>query len=825
MHILELKNEVNDLLIHDGLAPRYGQKQYRSKVNNPSLLVIFHNVTLLLSIALLFDVFVGRGFYHKSIVRKFIFGFLLGGAGIILMLSPWQYAPGIFFDSRSILIGISGLFFGAIPTIIAMIMTSAFRFYQGGIAAWTGVIVIMTTGTIGIIWRHFLNKPMYKIAGWQIYLFGFVIHLDMLICIFVLPLDSAKLVLTNITFPILLIYPLGTFLLGLLMVNRLRREQAAENLLRTEARMRILVKILQFPVESIKEFLDFSLSQALELTESSLGCVFTYSEDQQGFVLNSALPKERVGSSIINSSTTYNLEEIGFWGEGVVHHKDVIENNHASKSQSNEYFPFSQCDISNYLSIPVFQNEKVIAVIGLANKKGDYKETDLLELSILINGVLKIVQRKNAEEELQIREEFFRALFEKSPTGYTITSLEGNYLKVNKTFESILGYSTEEIIGRNWADFTLSDDIRFNQEIMQPLFSGVQNTIEFEKRYLHRDGNLVTVLINTTLLRNSQNVPQFFITNILDITNRKKIEEELYTTQKELQQMLVESEQSHAALLSVIEDQKKAEENIAKLNLELEQRVKDRTSQLVNTNKELEAFTFSVSHDLRAPLRALDGYSVALLEDYSSQLDDQGKAFIAHIREASKKMAQLIDDLLFLSRVTRSEIHLEKVNLSAMANEILSDLLSQEPERLIEIDVTPGMFVKADPKLLGIALGNLISNAVKFTNKQKKGFIQIGCVEITGEEVFFVRDNGAGFNMKFVDKLFNPFQRLHQPQEFPGTGIGLVTVQRIITRHGGRIWPDAKVGQGAIFYFTLAPVVLDDSKMKDNKYIKNITVF
>jgi len=779
-------------------------------LNTSSLLIIFQNVTLLLSIALLFDVFVGLGFNRKSIIWKIIFGLLLGGAGIILMLNPWEYVPGIFFDSRSILIGVSGLFFGAIPTIIAMTITAIFRLYQGGLAAWTGVAVIITTGTIGIIWGQLLKKPKYKITGWQLYLFGVVIHFDMLLCMFVLPLYSAKIVLANIAFPIMLIYPLGTFLLGFLMVNRLRREQAADNLLRTEARMRTLVKILQFPVESITEFLDFSLYQALELTESSLGCVFTCSEDQYDFILNSAAPKEWVESSKINTFQSYKLDEIGFWGEGAVQHRGIIENNPRSKSRTKKHFPFSQPEISNYLSIPVFRNDKIVAVIGLANKKGDYEETNLLELSILINGVLKAVERKNAEDELQNSEELFRALFEKSPTGYTLTSLDGNYLKVNKSFASMLGYSAEEIIGRNWADFTFSDDIPLNRDILQPLFSDVQKTVELVKRYLHKDGKLVTVLISTTLLSTSQNAPQFFITNILDISNRKAIEDKLFNTQIELQQMLIESEQSHDALLSVIEDQKNAEEVIVKLNLELEQRVKDRTNQLVNANKELEAFSFSVSHDLRAPLRALDGYSVLLLGDYSSQLDDQGKEFLKHIREASKKMGQLIDDLLFLSRVTRSEIHLEKVNLSAMAQEILSELLSQEPERFVDVDVTPGIIVKADPKLLGIALGNLIGNAVKFTGKQKKGFIQIGCVEKAGNKVYYVRDNGAGFNMKFVDKLFTPFQRLHQPQEFPGTGIGLVTVQRIITRHGGRIWPDSKVGQGATFYFTLAPVLADD---------------
>ena len=244
---------------------------------------------------------------------------------------------------------------------------------------------------------------------------------------------------------------------------------------------------------------------------------------------------------------------------------------------------------------------------------------------------------------------------------------------------------------------------------------------------------------------------------------------------------------------------KQREEQIKQLNEELKQRA----AELEVTNKELEAFSYSVSHDLRAPLRATDGFSLALLEDYADKLDSQGKDYLNRVRESSQHMAQLIDDMLNLSRVTRSEMRLETVNLSSLAQTIAVKLKQSEPQRQVEFAIAEGLFAKGDEPLLRVALENLLGNAWKFTGKHPGARIEFGTEQMDGRQVYYVRDDGVGFDMAYADKLFGAFQRLHGRTEFPGTGIGLATVQRIIHRHGGRVWAKGRKGQGATFYFTI----------------------
>ncbi len=246
-----------------------------------------------------------------------------------------------------------------------------------------------------------------------------------------------------------------------------------------------------------------------------------------------------------------------------------------------------------------------------------------------------------------------------------------------------------------------------------------------------------------------------------------------------------------------------SEENVRQLNLELERRVQERTAQFEAANKELEAFSYSVSHDLRAPLRGINGWSQALLEDYQEKLDELGVQYIQRVLSETRRMGNLIDGMLNLSRLTRTEMVKKDVNLSAVVESIVERLKREVSAREVEFVIEPRLTARGDPNLLEVVLSNLLENSFKFTSKKAYSRIEFGRAEIQGRSAFFVKDDGAGFDSTYAQKLFGAFQRMHKNTEFPGTGIGLATVQRIIHRHGGVIWAEAKVEEGATFYFTL----------------------
>lgn len=260
-----------------------------------------------------------------------------------------------------------------------------------------------------------------------------------------------------------------------------------------------------------------------------------------------------------------------------------------------------------------------------------------------------------------------------------------------------------------------------------------------------------------------------------------------------------------------ISARKQAEAELERYRMHLEELVSSRTRDLEAVNRELESFSYSVSHDLRAPLRAIDGFSEALVEDFDERLDERGRHYLDRIRTAVRRMGALIEDLLQLSRVSRSEINRARVDLSREAHTIADELRAGDPSRNVEFVIQQDVHASGDPTLIHLVLSNLLGNAWKYTGNADGARVEFGTVEGEEQPTFFVRDNGAGFEMRYADKLFGVFQRLHSADEFPGTGVGLATVQRIITRHGGKVWADAVTGRGATFYFTLPDSVERES--------------
>lgn len=409
------------------------------------------------------------------------------------------------------------------------------------------------------------------------------------------------------------------------------------------------------------------------------------------------------------------------------------------------------------------------------------KDGKLIDVSLTISPVLDalgkpigastigrdITERKLAEEALRQSEQKFRSLAESSPDNIIRYDNKCRAIYINPQMYQSVRDELVSYIGKTPMESNNHPDtLKYQQKIENVIKTGQPD--EMELTVPNRQNELRT--------HNIRFVPEFD-------SNHKII--------------------GALAIGRDITNNKKAEEEIRLLNAELEQRVIERTLQLHTANKELEAFAYSVSHDLRAPLRAIDGFSQALIEEYYDKFDNQGKDYIKRVRVGAQRMAQLIDDMLHLSRVSRGDLNIQIVDLSEIALQIADEIKTSHPDRKINFVIMNNIIAKADGRLLRIVLENLIGNAVKFTSKCSDAKVEFGISKQNHETIYYVSDNGAGFDMKYSGKLFGAFQRLHSDSAFPGTGIGLATVQRIIHKHNGRVWANAEVDKGATFYFTI----------------------
>jgi PAS domain S-box-containing protein len=381
------------------------------------------------------------------------------------------------------------------------------------------------------------------------------------------------------------------------------------------------------------------------------------------------------------------------------------------------------------------------------------------------------IELKVSRDDLARSEDRFRLLVE-SVHEYAIFMLDpgGRVMTWNFGASRITGYAAEEVIGRGFEMFFPPAEQRAGRPARELEESVSSGRFECEGWRIRRDGSRFWSSSLLTALRDSSGRLLGFAKIIRDLTDRKRAEDDLRAAHDRLEQV-----------------------------------VQERTAQLQDANRELEAFCYSISHDLRAPLRSIDGFNKALLEDFADRIEPEARHYLDRSCAAAGRMARLIDDLLNLSRLSRADLRPAPFDLSRMAEDILGELRAAEPERAVETRVAPGLAARGDARLMRAALGNLLGNAWKFTSRQEAPRIEFGACNGPGPQAYFVRDNGAGFDMAYAGKLFGAFQRLHSTTEFPGTGVGLTTVQRIIHRHGGRVWAEAAPGRGATFYFTLEP--------------------
>jgi Cu+-exporting ATPase len=385
-------------------------------------------------------------------------------------------------------------------------------------------------------------------------------------------------------------------------------------------------------------------------------------------------------------------------------------------------------------------------------------------------ALLGVVEdQKEAEAAFRASEDRFRRAVVDSPFPILLHADDGRVLEVSQSWCDITGYTREELATiADWTERAYGERKAVVRAEIDRLYGLEHRAAEGDYPIRTRSGATRIWEFSSAPLGRLPDGRRLVISMAMDVTERRK-----------------------------------AEEEVRQLNVGLEQRVRERTAQLEAANQEMEAFSYSVSHDLRAPLRGIDGWSLVLLEDYGGKLDEPGRQSLNRVRAETQRMGQLIDDLLQLSRMGRCEMHPSQVSLSALAQTIAARLRESQPDRQVEFLIQAGLQATGDAGLLVAALTNLLENAWKFTSKRPAARIEFGRMEKDGVSVFFVRDNGAGFNPAFAQKLFAPFQRMHRSSEYPGTGIGLATVQRIILRHRGSIWAEAQADQGATFFFTL----------------------
>ncbi|MCL4203196.1 MAG: GAF domain-containing protein [Pirellulaceae bacterium] len=564
-------------------------------------------------------------------------------------------------------------------------------------------------------------------------------------------------------------------LLGVAVATRLIRTRFQERLgvedaLRlNETRLQTLLSLHQQSGAPVDELSQLALDESVRLTGSRMGYLAFLDEDERTVTMQvwsgDSMPRGMQWDGPHTDPVT--LPEP--WREVLCQRRSVTCNAPDRQHSGTRVAAEACVAVHRQMHIPVFDGRRIVILAGVGSKESDYDQADQQQVTLLMSELWRILQHRQAEEALRHSEAVLSSIFRAAPVGIGIVN-QRVFQYVNDRVCGMTGYAREELLNRSSRLLYVSDEEfeRVGVEKYEQLARCGCGTIE--SRWRRKDGQVLDVLISSSAL--DPDDPARGITfTVLDITQRKQDADE-----------------------------------IRRLNDSLERRVRERTAQWEAANHELEAFSYSVSHDLRAPLRAILGFSNMLSERSGEDLDERGRHCVEVIRSESERMGRLIESLLRFSRAGKTELQPLTIDMTELVREVYQRLIEPLADRSVDFHLQPLPPATADPTLMRQVWTNLLDNALKYSRTRDTIRIEIGAEHRDGETVYFIRDNGVGFDPKYAGKLYQVFQRLHLPEEFEGDGIGLAIIQRIVHRHNGRTWAESTPGQGAAFFFTLKAV-------------------
>ncbi len=815
-------------------------------------LMIFANASVLLILGILYDAMIKTKYLNLS--SKVLNGIFLGLTGVIIMSMPWTFRSGVYIDARSILLSVTGLFFGLIPTLIAAAITACYRILIGGQGMLTGVSFIFSASAIGLMFRYLEAKRLISMSPLTLYVMGLITHILMLAMVFLLPKPMSDSLLGHILIPVILLYPIATVLLGYLLINHKERIQMLHRLSDSEAHYRELFFNAPVPYQSLSE-------------EGNLISVNKAWLDTLGYTSEEVLGKNFADFLHPDFYETFKENFPKFRARGEI---DGIE--FLMRSKRSEY-------------IRALYSGRVVR-----DEKGKFLHTQCI--------FHDVTQKRLTEQALQESLKSLQKLFDNAPMGIFRTSVLGKPYHINRGFAKIIGFDDVEEAYKYAAhpDTSFFSDQNRRKEWIEILCrDGRSEGFEFEA--VRNDGSKRWLLMNSSKSEDISNNDFYIDGFCIDVTETKHVQENL-SINESMMRGILNYMASGTSIYEVLNDgtestdykikfynreslwheRKELDEVVGKNlkdlrpnidslglitvmhrvfktgkaeymppahyvddsfdnwydswvfklptgeivtisndvtetvlyhetlrsnNIQLETMVQERTQQLEEINRELEAFTHSVAHDLRAPLRSIQGFSNILAEDYCDSLDEEGQKLLQVIIKNTAKMDELIIDLLNLSKLSRKDMKPVQTSIGSVVQDCITELLNEEDSNEYEFIINPLPSISCDPVLIKHVWLNLIGNAIKYTRPSTTKRIEIGYEQLDKESVFYIKDTGVGFNNKYASRLFNLFERGHTSEAFEGSGVGLAIVHRLIMKHDGKVWAQGEENKGAEFYFSI----------------------